>query len=101
MNKNHFVAIVASVAFAVASVGSIGCQTSGEGWRNQRPVLYPNQHYKQVGAQAAQGDIAECLYVAEHGPTQRSQGKDAAINTLGGAAAGAGRDATASEHGAP
>jgi len=89
MKKNHFVSIVALIALAIASLGLGGCATSGEGWRNQKPVLYPNEHYKQVGAQAAQGDIAECLYVAEHGPTQRSQAKDAAVNTLGGAAAGA------------
>ena len=66
-----------------------GCQTTGDGWRNQKPQLYPNQHYRTVGPQKAQGDIAECMYVAQNGPTQRSQAKDAAVNTLGGAAAGA------------
>lgn len=89
MKKNHLVSTVVLIAFFTVSLGLGGCATSGEGWRNQKPVLYPNAHYKQVGAQAAQGDIAECLYVAEHGQTQRSQGKDAAVNTLGGAAAGA------------
>lgn len=89
MKKNHSIAIVVCVAFALAFLSSTGCQTSGDGWRNQKPVLYPNEHYKKVGPQAAQGDIAQCLYVAEHGPTQRSQAKDAAVNTLGGAAGGA------------
>ena len=89
MKNTHVVLIASSIALAMIFPGLAGCATSGEGWRNQKPVLYPNAHYKQVGAQAAQGDIAECLYVAEHGPTQRSQGKDAAVNTLGGAAAGA------------
>lgn len=89
MRKGRSVVFSSLLVCAVASGGLFGCKTSGEGWRNQRPVLYPNQHYKTVGAEAAQGDIAECLYVAQHGPTQRSQAKDAAVNTLGGAAAGA------------
>ena len=89
MKQTHVVSIACLTALAMISPGLAGCATSGEGWRNQKPVLYPNAHYKEVGAQKAQGDIAECLYVAEHGPTQRSQAKDAAVNTLGGAAAGA------------
>ena len=87
-NLRRSVSFVSVVAF-VSLVALSGCQTAGSGWRNQQPQLYPNKHYKSVGPQKAQGDIAECIYVAQHGPTQRSQAKDAAVNTLGGAAAGA------------
>jgi hypothetical protein len=73
----------------IAAVALVGCQTAGGGWRGQKPLLYPNAHLKQVGQAAAQGDIAQCEYLAQSGPTQRSTGKDAAVNTLGGAAAGA------------
>ena len=73
---------------AAALVG-LGCQTSGAGWRGQKPLLYPNAHLKSVGEAAAQGDIAQCQYMAQSGPTQRNTGEDAAVNTLGGAAVGA------------
>ena len=89
MSKNHSLfVLVPSFCLLSLAVG-LGCQTSGEGWRNQRPQLYPNQHYRTVGPEKAQADVSECLYVAQQGPTQRSQAKDAAVNTLGGAAAGA------------
>lgn len=71
----------------------VGCQTNGgsagRGWRNQRPQLYPNAHYQQVGVEQAQMDISNCMYRADHGAPQDSVAKDAAVNTLGGAAAGA------------
>lgn len=82
-------AVTPLAVFFLLATGLAGCQTSGDGWRHQKPVLYPNNHYKDVGPQKAQGDIAECMYVAQQGPTQRNQAKDAAVNTLGGAAGGA------------
>ncbi|MGI9591805.1 MAG: hypothetical protein ACR2P8_10595 [Myxococcota bacterium] len=74
------------IAFAVgcASGGS-----SGRGWRDQQPQLYPNEHYRNVGIETAEMDIAECMYQADHGAPTDSVAKDAAVNTLGGAAAGA------------
>lgn len=77
----------------VLSIASIGCATStggqGGGWRNQRPQLYPNAHYQSAGVEQAQLDINDCLYRADNGAPQESVAKDAAINTLGGAAGGA------------
>jgi hypothetical protein len=31
----------------------------------QRPVLYPNEHYADVGAEASKQDIAECIALAD------------------------------------
>jgi len=53
------------------------------------PQLYPNAHYQQEGAEQARMDIDNCMYRADHGAPQDSVAKDAAVNTLGGAAAGA------------
>ena len=78
-----------SILLFAAALFSLGCQTSGAGWRGQKPLLYPNAHLKSVGEAAAQGDIAQCQYMAQSGPTQRNTGEDAAVNTLGGAAVGA------------
>ena len=78
--------LVSLAAFGCASGGGAG---QGRGWRNQRPQLYPNAHYSRVGVEQAQMDINDCMYRADHGAPQDSVAKDAAINTLGGAAAGA------------
>jgi hypothetical protein len=69
----------------------------GAGCARQRPVLYPNTHYKSVGAQAAKEDVDWCFAYAErHGagpqPAQRAAGrtvKGAAVGGAGGAAVGA------------
>lgn len=67
------------------------------GCARQRPVLYPNTHYKSVGAAAAKEDIDWCFAYAErHGagpqPAQRAAGrtvKGAAVGGATGAAVGA------------
>jgi outer membrane lipoprotein SlyB len=69
----------------------------GTGCARQRPVLYPNTHYKSVGAQAAKEDVDWCFAYAErHGagpqPAQRAAGrtvKGAAVGGAAGAAVGA------------
>lgn len=81
--------ILAWSSLLAASLGLGACQTSGRGWRNQKPVLYPNQHYQSVGVEAAEMDIANCMYRADQGAPQDSVAKNTAINTVGGAAAGA------------
>ena len=51
------------------------------------PVLYPNQHFKMVGKDQAQRDIADCdRLAAEY--VKSEAGKTVAKNTAGGAAAG-------------
>lgn len=84
----------ARTAFTIAlCLGFLACAagggSSGRGWRNQMPQLYPNAHYKQVGAERARMDVDNCMYRADQGAPQGSVAKDAAVNTLGGAAAGA------------
>jgi hypothetical protein len=74
-------------------IGPLACasggNTGGRGWRNQLPQLYPNAHYQRIGAEQARMDIDNCMYRADQGAPRESVAKDAAINTLGGAAAGA------------
>ncbi len=55
----------------------------------KRPVLYPNQQLKQVGSEAAQADIDECIRLAsEHGANSKA-GEKVAKRTVVGAAIGA------------
>jgi hypothetical protein len=89
MKHLHLVGAPLLVILLGSAVALTGCQTSGQGWRGQRPKLYPNEHYRRVGVEAAEMDISNCLYRAEHGAPRDSQAKDTAINTVGGAAGGA------------
>jgi len=58
------------------------------GCAQQRPVLYPNYHLKQVGNDVAQADIDDCMHLAaEHGE-KSSSGEKVARNTATGAAVG-------------
>ncbi|MDJ0851827.1 MAG: hypothetical protein QNK04_25900 [Myxococcota bacterium] len=73
------------------TAGSLACASggSGRGWQNRRPQLYPNDHYRDVGAETAQMDIAQCMARADMGAPQESTARDATVNTVGGAAGGA------------
>jgi len=63
----------------------------------QRPALYPNAKYNQVGPEVAQRDVDDCIRLAEqHGITHssgekvaRSGAEGAAVGGAAGAAAGA------------
>jgi outer membrane lipoprotein SlyB len=62
-----------------------------QGCASTRPVLYPNEHYKAVGSENAERDIAGCIKLAESAGAD-SGGSDAgqaAAKTAGGAAIGA------------
>ena len=83
-----------AVSFSILLlIGGLACAGSGggagRGWSNQRPQLYPNTHYREVGPERANLDVENCMYQADRGAPQDSVAKDAAVNTLGGAAAGA------------
>lgn len=52
------------------------------------PVLYPNDHYKQVGEAQAQKDVESCKQEAAKHGAGGSQVADAAKDTAIGAAAG-------------
>jgi hypothetical protein len=73
------------VAFSL-SLGLTACST-------HRPVLYPNERLKQVGTEAAERDINECMrrgeeYIASGGRAGAVAGR-AAAGTGAGAAIGA------------
>ena len=78
------------VTAVFALVALAGCAT-------QRPVLYPNAKYNQVGPEVAQKDIDTCIQLAEsHGITHDSGGnvaRDGATGAVIGGAAGAGAGA--------
>ncbi len=65
------------------------------GCAGPKPVLYPNAHYKQVGSDAAEEDIAACREMAEKAGAEQGEGraaevaKNTAISGGIGAAAGA------------
>jgi hypothetical protein len=58
-----------------------------------RPVLYPNAHYRAVGKATADRDVQECISMATaHGATTdrtKETARDAAAGATAGAAAGA------------
>jgi hypothetical protein len=62
-----------------------------EGCASTRPVLYPNEQFNAVGAEAAERDIASCMALAEAAGADAA-GRDAGqavARTATGAAVGA------------
>jgi hypothetical protein len=55
----------------------------------KRPVLYPNAHLREAGAEAAQRDVDECLVLAASSGYEREPGRTVAGSTAGGAVGGA------------
>lgn len=55
-----------------------------------KPILYPNAHYKNVGAETADHDIEECSAMAKDAGATPSQGKTGQVagNTTAGGAVG-------------
>ena len=51
------------------------------GCASKQPVLYPNAHYKTVGAQVAKVDVEECFRLAEEAVTQGDKGEELAAKT--------------------
>jgi hypothetical protein len=58
------------------------------GCAEKRPVLYPNDHLKQVGEAAAQKDVEECVRYARESGSEEDKAAGVAKNTAGGAAVG-------------
>ena len=79
-----------AIAAAIASTLLLlaGCAT------NQKPVLYPNAHLKNVGDATAQRDIHECIEMAENSGVAKSNNQvlkgGAQGAAVGGAAAAVG-----------
>ena len=55
-----------------------------------KPIRYPNEHYQQVGADAAQADIQDCMAMAKEAGASSSDGRTAqvATGTVAGGAVG-------------
>jgi hypothetical protein len=66
----------------LACLAAVACAT-------KRPVLYPNEHYRQVGVEVSQVDIDECMSLAKTGVGD----SNAAVGAAGRSAAGAGAGA--------
>ena len=55
-----------------------------------KPILYPNQHYKDVGQETAERDIEDCSQMAKDAGATASRGKTGQVagSTAGGGAVG-------------
>jgi hypothetical protein len=71
----------ARVAAGLVLLVLAGCAT-------QRPVLYPNAKYKQVGPEIAQRDVDDCIRLAEQHGVSHSGGEKVARSGAEGAAVG-------------
>ena len=60
------------------------------GCAGPKPILYPNPRYQEVGADAAQADIQDCMALAKEAGASSSEGKtaQAATGTVAGGAVG-------------
>jgi hypothetical protein len=54
----------------------------------KRPVLYPNDQFKQAGETVSKEDIDECMRMAEESGAKEDKGKKIAKNTAGAAVIG-------------
>lgn len=54
----------------------------------KRPVLYPNDHFHEVGKEASQEDVQLCIELAEEADLETNQALEAGKKTAGGAAVG-------------
>jgi hypothetical protein len=74
---------IQSVAGVAAILLVAGCATT------QKPTLYPNAHFKNVGNAAAQRDISECMQLAEDSGVDKSNNQVAKSGARGAAVGGA------------
>jgi len=83
-DTSHFTLhAITRAPFVIALVMLVALGCSGP-----KPILYPNDHYKQMGQDAAERDIAECRQMAEAAGAKPEQGK--AASAAGNVAVGAG-----------
>jgi hypothetical protein len=81
MTRNALLSRLGWSVIVVVAVAVAGCAP-------RRPVLYPNTHFEQVGAFAAERDIAECRQLAAS-RTSRGRTGDVARSTAVGGGTGA------------
>ena len=61
----------------------------------KRPILAPNEHLTEMGPEAAQRDVDECIRLAAEAGPGATRAKQVAGQTAGGAAVGAAAGAVA------
>ncbi len=71
-------------AVAAILLGVVGCSSM-----SKKPVLYPNDHLRQVGDSQAQSDIEACQQAAEKYASSDIAGKQMAKDAATGGAIGA------------
>lgn len=86
MDKTKLVLSIRATVYSTIVLLLSGCAA-------QRPVLYPNEHLKQVGQTAAQADVNDCINLAERnglsGNRSKRVAKSAGVGGAIGAATGA------------
>ncbi|MDR4479009.1 MAG: glycine zipper family protein [Nitrospira sp.] len=70
-----------NIVLCLTALVLVGCSS-------HKPILYPNDHFRQVGAEAAESDIKDCMALAEEAGASPADGKTAQVAT-GTAAGGA------------
>jgi outer membrane lipoprotein SlyB len=84
MHNNFFrVAIIFGIVFSCLACAA------------KRPNLAPNEHLTEMGPEAAQRDVDECMRLAKEAGPGAARGKQIAGQTAGGAAIGAASGAVA------
>jgi outer membrane lipoprotein SlyB len=61
----------------------------------KRPILAPNEHLQEMGPEAAQRDVDECIRLSSEAGPGATRGKQIAGQTAGGAVVGAAGGAVA------
>ncbi len=70
-----------TIVLCLTALVLAGCST-------HKPILYPNDHFRQVGAETAESDIKDCMALAEEAGASPADGKTTQVAT-GTAAGGA------------
>jgi len=82
---NHFFRLAVSLAMVFSC---LACAA-------KRPILAPNEHLTEMGNEAAQRDVDECIRLAAEAGPGATRGRQVAGQTAGGAVVGAAAGAVA------
>lgn len=82
MTHSHFSSFVLRLSASSVFLLGVGCS-------GPRPILYPNDHLKQVGPAQAERDIEECKQLAEDYVPEPDASTVAGSTVIGAASGGA------------
>ncbi len=80
--RKQFYNVTKLIYILIAAVSLSACATS-------RPVLYPNEHAKEVGDDHVHQDINECIQLAKSSGAKSNSADEVAKETAGSASEGA------------